>query len=191
MKIQPLDIPDVLLLEPRVFGDDRGYFLETFSTRSWEGTGVGQQFVQDNISFSRRGILRGLHLQNPTSQGKLVMALTGRVWDVAVDLRVGSPHFGKWVGAELSEENHRQLYVPPGFGHGFCVLSETAHFVYKCTALYEPSHELSVRYDDPDLGIEWPLADPLLSPKDAAAPSLAQHLAQGRLPSYERFVSGG
>jgi dTDP-4-dehydrorhamnose 3,5-epimerase len=184
MKIQPLAIPDVLLLEPRVFGDDRGYFLETFSERAWEATGVKERFVQDNVSFSRRGILRGLHLQNPDSQGKLVMALTGRVWDVAVDLRVGSPHFGKWVGEELSETNHRQLYIPPGFGHGFCVLSETAHFAYKCTALYQPANEVSVRYDDPELGIEWPVESPLLSPKDTAAPSLRELVAQGRLPAF-------
>lgn len=184
MKIQKLAIPDALLLEPRVFGDDRGYFLETFSERSFQATSVTERFVQDNVSFSRRGILRGLHLQNPNGQGKLVMALTGRVWDVAVDLRVGSPHFGKWVGAELSEENHRQLYIPPGFGHGFCVLSETAHFVYKCTALYDPANELSVRFDDPEIGIDWPIEEPLLSPKDAAAPRLAELLASGRLPAF-------
>jgi dTDP-4-dehydrorhamnose 3,5-epimerase len=184
MKVTPQAIPEVLLIEPRVFGDDRGYFFETHSTRTWEKAGLGERFVQDNVSFSRRGTLRGLHLQNPSAQGKLVMALTGAVWDVAVDLRVGSPHFGEWVAAELSEENHRQLYVPPGFGHGFCVLSETAHFAYKCTALYEPSAELSVRFDDPELAITWPVEAPLLSPKDEAAPSLAQLLSSGRLTTF-------
>jgi dTDP-4-dehydrorhamnose 3,5-epimerase len=184
MKIEQLAIPDVLLLSPRVFGDDRGYFIETFSERGFAATGVSERFVQDNVSYSRCGTLRGLHLQNPNGQGKLVMALTGRVFDVAVDLRVGSPHFGKWVGAELSEESHQQLYIPPGFGHGFCVVSETAHFAYKCTAFYDPSSEMSVRYDDPAIGIDWPVQDPLLSPKDAAAPTLEELLASGRLPTF-------
>lgn len=184
MKIEPLELAEVLLIEPRVFGDSRGYFLETFSERSWPNTSVRERFVQDNLSLSVRGTLRGLHLQNPVAQGKLVMAITGSIWDVAVDLRVGSPTFGKWVAAELSEENHRQIYVPPGFGHGFCVLSETAHVVYKCTELYEPSAELSVRYDDPELAIPWPTPSPLLSPKDAEAPGLRDLVQRGRLPNF-------
>lgn len=186
MKIERLAIPEVLLLEPRVFSDSRGYFLETFSTRSWPETGVQETFVQDNVSRSVRGTLRGLHLQNPQAQGKLVLAVSGVIWDVAVDVRVGSPTFGKWVAAELSEDNHRQLYVPPGFAHGFCALSETARVLYKCTATYEPSAEMSVRYDDPDIGVDWPVQEPLLSPKDAVAPTLAELRAAGRLPVYEK-----
>lgn len=183
MKVTPLDIPDVLLFEPRVFKDDRGYFMETFSTRSFPTTEPPVAFVQDNVSFSSRGALRGLHLQNPRGQGKLVMAVTGRILDVAVDVRVGSPTFGKWVSAELDDENHHQLYVPPGFAHGFCVLSETAHVHYKCTELYEPSCEMSVRFDDPRIAIDWPVKEPLLSPKDAAAPLLGD-IPEDRLPKF-------
>ena len=184
MKITPLSVPEVLLVEPRVFSDDRGYFLETWSERAWQAAGRSESFVQDNASYSLRGTLRGLHLQNPNGQGKLVMVSSGIVWDVAVDLRVGSPTFGKWAADELSEENHKQLYIPPGFGHGFCVLSESARFVYKCTAAYDPTAELSVRFDDPDLAIAWPLQAPLLSPKDAKAPLLAKILAEERLPVF-------
>lgn len=185
MKVTPLAIPDVLLVEPRVFSDDRGYFLETWSERAWRAAGRGETFVQDNASFSTRRTLRGLHLQNPNGQGKLVMVSSGVVWDVAVDLRVGSPTFGKWVAEELSEDNHKQLYIPPGFGHGFCVTSETARFVYKCTAAYDPSAEMSVRFDDPDVAIRWPVESPLLSPKDARAPLLGELLRDGRLPKFE------
>lgn len=183
MKITPLEVSEVLLLSPRVFKDDRGYFMETFSTRSFPTTQRPVTFVQDNVSFSSRRTLRGLHLQNPHGQGKLVMAVTGKILDVAVDVRVGSPTFGNWVSAELDEENMHQLYVPPGFAHGFCVMSETAHVHYKCTELYEPSCELSVRFDDPSIGIEWPVKEPLLSPKDAAAPLLAD-IPEDRLPQF-------
>jgi dTDP-4-dehydrorhamnose 3,5-epimerase len=183
MNVTPLEIQEVLLLEPRVFKDDRGYFTETFSTRSFPATDPPITFVQDNVSFSSRGTLRGLHLQNPHGQGKLVMVVTGRIVDVAVDVRVGSPTFGRWVSAELDDESLRQLYVPPGFAHGFCVLSETAHVHYKCTELYEPSCEMSVRFDDPQIGITWPVSEPLLSPKDAAAPLLAD-IPQDRLPRF-------
>jgi dTDP-4-dehydrorhamnose 3,5-epimerase len=190
MIVEPLALPEVLLLKPRVFADHRGYFLETFSERSWAQAGLRERFVQDNLSSSVRGTLRGLHLQNPNAQGKLVTAVSGVIWDVAVDLRVGSPTFGRWVAAELSEDNHHQLYVPEGFGHGFCALSDTARVVYKCTALYDPSSELSVRYDDPELGIAWPVASPLLAPKDAAAPSLAELTRAGRLPEYAPHLVG-
>jgi dTDP-4-dehydrorhamnose 3,5-epimerase len=183
MKITPLALPEVLLIEPRVFGDHRGFFFESWSAQRFAELDVAPAFVQDNISFSSRGTLRGLHLQHPHAQGKLVMALTGKVFDVAVDVRVGSPTFGKAVGQELSDENHYQMYVPPGFAHGFCVLSETAHFAYKCTDGYHPETELSVRFDDPDLGIPWPNLAFKLSAKDEAALRL-RDIPEARLPAY-------
>jgi len=183
VKVTPLEIPELLLIEPRVFGDQRGYFSETWSEAKFTAAGIGAPFVQDNVSLSARGTLRGLHLQNPHGQGKLVMALTGAVFDVAVDVRVGSPTFGRWVGRELNEENHLQLYIPPGFAHGFVVLSETAHFAYKCTDGYHPEAECSVRYDDPDVGISWPPGSFTLSPKDEAAPFLRE-IPRERLPQY-------
>jgi dTDP-4-dehydrorhamnose 3,5-epimerase len=184
MKITAQELPEVLLLEPRVFSDDRGFFMETFSTRSFPGQAPPVRFVQDNVSFSSKGTLRGLHLQHPHQQGKLVMAITGAIWDVAVDVRRGSPTFGKWTAAELTAENKHQLYVPPGFAHGFCVLSETAYVHYKCTDLYEPSCELGLRFDDPDLAIPWPVKEPQLSDKDARALRL-EDIDEARLPQYE------
>lgn len=180
MNIVPLEISEVLVLQPRVFGDDRGYFFESYSTRAFPGDVT---FVQDNVSFSSRGTLRGLHLQEPNAQGKLVMAVTGTIWDVAVDVRIGSPTFGKWVAAELSSENKHQLYVPPGFAHGFCVTSETAHVYYKCTNLYAPDCEVSLNFSDPDLNIPWPTTEPLLSQKDSQAPRLAE-IPEVKLPRY-------
>jgi dTDP-4-dehydrorhamnose 3,5-epimerase len=173
----------VLLIEPVVHGDDRGFFIETYNAERYAEAGISLAFVQDNLSRSKRGTLRGLHLQNPHAQGKLVSVLEGAVFDVAVDLRVGSPHFGKWVGAELSAENRHQLYVPPGFGHGFCVTSELATFSYKCTDVYHPECELAVAYNDPALAIEWPAESPLLSAKDADAPTLAE-IDPSKLPQY-------
>ena len=167
-QVTPLEIPDVLILAPRVFGDARGYFLETHSSKSLPDHPLGMSFVQDNLSFSRRGTLRGLHLQHPFSQAKLVTAISGSIFDVAVDVRPGSPTFGRWVSAELSEENHLQIFVPPGFAHGFCVTSETAHVSYKVTEVYHPEAELSIRFDDPDLAIPWPVEAPDLSAKDRA-----------------------
>lgn len=190
MIVEPLLLPEVLLLKPRVFSDHRGYFLESFSERSWVQAGLRERFVQDNVSCSVRSTLRGLHLQNPHAQGKLVTAISGIIWDVAVDLRVGSPTFGRWVAAELSEDNHHQLYVPEGFGHGFCALSDDARVMYKCTALYDPTSELSVRYDDPYLNIPWPVESPLLAPKDAAAPTLEELRRAGRLPQYAPSLVG-
>ena len=178
MKVIPTELPDVLIVEPKVFGDARGFFFESYNARAFrEATGLDLSFVQDNHSRSARGVLRGIHYQLPPfSQGKLVRVVRGRVWDVAVDLRRQSPSFGRWVGMELSEENQRQLWVPPGFGHGFVTLSESADFLYKTTEYYAPSHDRAVRWDDPGLAIGWPLEGlvPQLSAKDEAAPPLSE-----------------
>ena len=172
MRVTSLAIADVKLIEPKVWNDARGFFLESYRDDQYAEAGIGP-FVQDNQSFSQRGVLRGLHYQWPYNvQGKLVSVVHGTVWDVAVDIRRGSPTFGKWVGAELSAENHRQLWVPPGFAHGFVVLSETALFTYKCTAYYSPADEVSIRWDDPTIAVQWPVTDPTLSGKDAVAPLL-------------------
>ncbi|MCL6438261.1 MAG: dTDP-4-dehydrorhamnose 3,5-epimerase [Rubrobacteraceae bacterium] len=183
MRVVETPLPGVLIVEPDVFGDERGFFMETWNRRRYEEAGLPGVFVQDNLSFSRRGVLRGLHYQNPDQQGKLVYVLTGEVFDVAVDIRRGSPHFGRWTGVELSSENRRQLWVPEGFAHGFVVLSETALFAYKCTAPYNREAEGSVLWNDPEIGIDWPLEDPILSEKDAAAPPLSG-VPAGRLPVY-------
>jgi dTDP-4-dehydrorhamnose 3,5-epimerase len=166
-------IPEVLIIEPELFGDQRGFFLETYQLRRYVELGIGRPFVQDNMSRSSYGVLRGLHLQNPSSQGKLVSVMRGHILDVAVDVRIGSPNFGRHVAVELSEENHRQLWVPRGFAHGFVVLSETADFFYKCDDLYSPKDEIVVRWDDPAIGINWGVTNPTLSARDAAAPRLA------------------
>ena len=176
MKVTPTAIPDVLILEPDVFGDARGFFMESFNARKFaEATGIDTPFVQDNHSRSARGVLRGLHYQIRQPQGKLVRVVRGEVFDVAVDLRRASPTFGAWSGVVLSEENNRQLWVPPGFGHGFLVTSESADFLYKTTDYYAPEHERSVMWNDPAIGIEWPLdGAPLLSAKDKAGVLLAE-----------------
>ncbi len=170
MNVTRMAIPEVLLIEPRVFGDARGFFYESFNQKSFnEATGLDLDFVQDNHSRSAKGVLRGLHYQLPPhSQGKLVRVVRGAVFDVAVDIRKGSPTFGQWVGMELSEDNHRQFWVPPGFAHGFVVLSETADFLYKTTEYYAPSHERCIAWNDPTLNIRWPDIGmaPLLSAKD-------------------------
>src|SRR6201994_5059626 len=173
MKVIATELPEVLILEPQLFGDQRGFFLECFQAKRYAESGISGPFVQDNMSRSGYGVLRGLHLQNPMIQGKLVSVLRGRVLDVAVDVRLGSPTFGRHVTVELSEDNRRQLWVPRGFAHGFVVLSESADFFYKCDDLYSPKDEISVRWDDPAIGINWGLANPSLSAKDAAAPLLA------------------
>ena len=184
MKVTPQAIRDVLLIEPAVFGDERGYFMETYHVERYrEALGRDLTFVQDNVSRSRQGILRGLHLQNPHGQGKLVFVLEGEVFDVAVDVRLGSPTFGRYVSATLSAQNHYQLYVPPGFAHGFCVVSENATFAYKCTDFYRPDSEFGVAYDDPALGIPWPVSAPLLSAKDQKNARLSE-IDPGRLPRY-------
>ncbi|KRR18700.1 dTDP-4-dehydrorhamnose 3,5-epimerase [Bradyrhizobium retamae] len=172
MNVIATALPEVLILEPRLFGDQRGFFLETYQMPRYAKHGISLPFVQDNMSRSSHGVLRGLHLQNPFTQGKLVTALRGRVLDVAVDVRVGSPRFGRHVAVELSEENRRQLWVPRGFAHGFVVLSETADFFYKCDDLYSPKNEVSIRWNDPAIGINWGIEAPSLSAKDADAPLL-------------------
>ncbi|CAL80613.1 dTDP-4,deoxyrhamnose 3,5 epimerase [Bradyrhizobium sp. ORS 278] len=174
MNVIKTDLPEVIILEPKLFGDHRGFFLETFQAARYRELGINGPFVQDNMSRSSYGVLRGLHLQNPNTQGKLVSAMRGRVLDVAVDVRVGSPNFGKHVAVELSEENRRQLWVPRGFAHGFVVLSESADFFYKCDDYYSPKDEMSVRWNDPAIGIDWGVPEPKLSPKDAEAPLLAE-----------------
>lgn len=167
MKATRLAIPDVVLIEPKVFGDARGFFFESFNQKAFnEATGTNHQFVQDNHSRSAKGVLRGLHYQIQQPQGKLVRVVRGAVFDVAVDIRKSSPTFGQWVGEELSEDNHRQLWVPPGFAHGFVVLSDTAEFLYKTTDYYAPQYERSILWSDPDLAIEWPVDAPILSAKD-------------------------
>ena len=169
MKVVTSDISGLLVIEPTVFGDARGFFLESYNEKRYRDAGVDVHFVQDNISFSRRGTLRGMHFQNPNPQGKLLQVLQGEVFDVAVDIRKGSKTFGKWHGLLLSGENKRQFYIPEGFAHGFLVLSDTALFQYKCTGLYSPKDEMALRWDDPDVGILWPAKDPLLSDRDSKA----------------------
>lgn len=174
IKVTPTRLPEVLIVEPRVFGDERGFFTESWNQRAFaQATGVTAGFVQDNHSRSAHGVLRGLHYQIVQPQGKLVRVVSGRVFDVAVDMRQSSPRLGHWAGVELSAENKRQLWVPPGFAHGFVVLSDSADFLYKTTEYYAPEHERALRWDDPHVGIRWPLAElktpPVLSTKDAAA----------------------
>jgi dTDP-4-dehydrorhamnose 3,5-epimerase len=171
----PTRLDGLVLLEPAVHGDERGFFSETWRADAWSAHGVPTDFVQDNHSRSRRGTLRGVHFQTSPGQGKLVRVARGRVWDVAVDLRRGSPTFGEWEAVELDDSTHRQLWIPIGFGHGFCVLSETADFVYKCTAYYDPATEAGIKFDDPAVGIEWPQDIELLySERDRTAPTLAE-----------------
>jgi dTDP-4-dehydrorhamnose 3,5-epimerase len=172
MKVIATELPEVLILEPELFGDQRGFFLETYQSIRYAEHGIVRPFVQDNMSRSSRGVLRGLHLQKPNTQGKLVSVMRGRVLDVAVDVRVGSPNFGRHVAVELSEDNRRQFWVPRGFAHGFVVLSDRADFFYKCDDLYSPKDEISVRWNDPAIGIDWGIDNPSLSAKDAAAPLL-------------------
>ena len=170
MKVTPCDLAGLLLIEPAVFGDNRGFFLESWNQRRYRDAGIPLDFVQDNFSLSGRGTLRGLHFQNPLAQGKLVSVWQGEVWDVAVDIRRQSPTFGRWFGLTLSAENKRQFYVPPGFAHGFVVVSESALFHYKCTELYSPKDEMGFRWDDPAIGIKWPVSNPILSKRDATSP---------------------
>ena len=174
MKFTETKITGVILIEPRVFRDDRGYFLESFQRERYAEAGIALEFVQDNHSYSSRGTLRGLHAQNRKPQGKLVRVVEGEVFDVAVDVRPESDTFGQWVGVTLSADNFYQLYIPPGLAHGFCVLSDVAQFEYKCTDYYDPDGEVSIRWDDPDIAIDWPIKAPVLSAKDADGVSLAE-----------------
>jgi dTDP-4-dehydrorhamnose 3,5-epimerase len=174
MNIQTCDLEGLLIIQPKVFGDARGFFMETWNQREYRQDGLAGEFVQDNLSLSRRGTLRGLHFQNPRPQAKLLQVLQGEVFDVAVDIRRSSSTFGRWYGLVLSAENKRQFFVPPGFAHGFAVVSDTALLHYKCTDFYSPNDETGLRWDDPDLAIQWPFKEPLLSPRDAKARSLRQ-----------------
>lgn len=183
MKLSEMTIPGVILIEPDVFADDRGYFLETYRDARYTEAGVAGPFVQDNLSYSKARVLRGLHFQNPRAQAKLVYVFAGEIFDVAVDVRRGSPTFGRWTGARLSSDNRHQLYIPAGFAHGLCVLSRWAHVMYKCTDVYDPAAEVSVLWNDSDIGIDWPVRAPRLSSKDATAPPL-KAIDPQRLPSY-------
>ncbi len=183
MNVVETSLPGTVIVEPKVFGDDRGFFMEAWNAERYREAGLPSHFVQDNVSLSQGGVLRGLHFQNPDQQGKLVYVLRGEVFDVAVDIRVGSPHFGEWAGVTLSAENRRQLYIPEGFAHGFLVTSEAALFVYKCTATYNAEADAGILYNDPEIGIEWPMKSPALSEKDAQAPLLSE-MPPNSLPRY-------
>jgi dTDP-4-dehydrorhamnose 3,5-epimerase len=181
LNISETSLPGVLLIEPKVFGDGRGFFMETYRADTFRDFGIADTFVQDNHSRSARGVLRGLHYQEPNAQGKLVRCTRGALFDVAVDIRRGSPSFGRWFGLELSDANKRMLWIPPGFAHGFCALEDDSDLVYKCTSLYDAATDRAILWNDPDIGIEWPIAEPLLSTKDAKAARLAE---AATLPAY-------
>jgi dTDP-4-dehydrorhamnose 3,5-epimerase len=183
MIVTKTTIPGVLIIEPKIFGDSRGFFTELFQAERYAESGMSRQFIQDNLSRSTRGTLRGLHFQNPKPQGKLVTILRGSVLDVAVDVRVGSPTFGQHVMVELNDENRRQYWIPPGFAHGFIVQSDTADFFYKCDEIYTPANEHVLLWNDPELGIKWGNDTPLLSARDKEGRTLAQ--LEGKLPKYE------
>lgn len=182
MKVRPTKLNGVLIIEPDVYGDHRGFFLETYQAPRYREAGIDVDFIQDNISFSVGRTLRGLHFQNPNSQAKLVQVLNGEIFDVAVDIRYGSPTYGQWEGIVLSAEKHQQFYIPPGFAHGFCVLSESALFSYKCSDVYAPESEGGICWDDPDLNIDWPVDDPILSDRDKTYPQL-KAIDINRLPA--------
>src|SRR3970040_354356 len=180
MKVTQTDLPGCVVIEPRVFGDDRGYFFESFNHDKLAAHGLQPKFVQGNVSSSSQGVLRGLHYQWPRPQGKYVSVVEGEVWDVAVDIRRGSPHFGRWTGVVLSAENRRHLWIPEGFAHGFVALSERAIFTYLCTDTYDASADANIRWDDPQLAIDWPVSAPSLSDKDGRAP-LPEQVAEDRV----------
>lgn len=188
MKILNTKLSGVKIIEPNIYRDSRGYFFETWQKRRYAGHGIPENFVQDNVSSSSQGVLRGLHFQNPRGQGKLVQVLAGKVFDVAVDIQWRSPTFGEWVGIELSEENNKQFYVPPGYAHGFCVLSKTATFLYKCTEYYDSDSEASIRWDDPNLAIDWPIKQPEISVKDRSA-RLLKDFSEFELPHFNTYCS--
>ncbi|MBC8207536.1 MAG: dTDP-4-dehydrorhamnose 3,5-epimerase [Kiritimatiellaeota bacterium] len=187
MEVISLEIPDVKLVKPRVFKDDRGFFTQTYHYDQYREAGIPVRFVQDNWSRSTKGVLRGLHYQLEHAQDKLVSVIRGEVFDVAVDIRKGSPTFGKWVGAILSEENKHQLFVPKGFAHGFCVLSDEVDFVYKCSDFFTPGDEYGIRWNDPDIGIDWPMKNVILADKDLKAPHL-KDVPTEHLPTYVRWL---
>ena len=181
MRVLETGLPGVLIVEPSVHGDHRGFFMETWNSSRYAEHGIPEGFVQSNVSRSAAGVIRGLHFQNPQPQGKLVFVLEGKIFDVAVDIRPDSPHFRQWAGVELSAGNHRQLYVPEGFAHGFCVLGDAATLSYLCTSEYRSDYDSAIAWDDPDIGIEWPVTEGRLSKKDAAAPRLSE-MDEDRLP---------
>lgn len=183
MKVIETALPGALIIEPQVFGDTRGFFYESYNKGKWRDAGIDADFIQSNVSRSARGVLRGLHYQWPNPQNKLVSVVEGEVYDVAVDIRRGSPTFGQSVGVMLTADNHRHFWVPEGFAHGFCVLSEFATFTYQCTALYDAKADAGIRWNDAALGIDWPLSEPLLSDKDGRTPLLAE-VAPERLPVF-------
>lgn len=183
MEILKTSLPGVLIFQPDVFEDQRGYFMETYHRKKYTEEGLDQSFVQDNLSYSTRGTLRGLHYQYPNAQGKLVQAVKGEIFDVVVDIRKDSPAFGHWTGVHLSDENKRQLFIPKGFAHGFCVLSNTAFVMYKCSDFYAPESEKGILWSDTDIGINWPVKEPLLSPKDSQYPCL-KDISSDNLPDY-------
>ncbi len=184
MKVSSTSLPEVLLIEPQVFKDGRGFFTESYKENRYAKAGIKCKFVQDSISSSRKGTLRGLHYQFPNEQAKLVQVLVGEIFDVAVDIRLGSPTFGRWTGQRFRAEVHQQLFIPKGFAHGFCVLSETALFTYKCSDFYAPENEGGVLWCDPDLGIDWPVKEPILSEKDKTYARL-RDVPAGKLPIYK------
>jgi dTDP-4-dehydrorhamnose 3,5-epimerase len=184
VKVQTTPLPGVLIITPRLFGDQRGFFVETYQQQRYREAGIDVNFVQDNLSRSTKGTLRGLHFQHPRGQAKLVQAVQGEIFDVAVDIRRGSPTFGQWFGTTLSDSDQRQLFIPSGFAHGFCVLSQTALFSYKCSDYYTPGNEGGLRWDDPDVAIGWGEKSPLLSERDRALP-LLMAIGPERLPQYE------
>jgi len=183
MRFLSTSLPDIILIEPDVFKDDRGFFMETFHKKRYADSGIGRVFVQDNLSHSKQGTLRGLHYQLKNAQAKLVYVVTGEIFDVALDIRNGSPTFGKWTGTRLSDKNKKQIYIPEGFAHGLCVLSETADVIYKCTDLYTPGDEYGVFWADPAIGIDWPIENPVLSKKDMRNPQLTK-IPDAHLPVY-------
>jgi len=187
MNIITTSIEGVLIIEPTVFNDNRGFFMETYQNERYQKYGISRVFVQDNLSFSVHGTLRGLHYQIKRSQAKLVQVITGEIFDVAVDIRYGSSTFGKWTGAYLSDQNKRQLYIPEGFAHGFCVISKTAHFLYKCSDFYAPEDEYGIHWADPDIGIDWPVKNPIVSEKDRQNPKLCDLLPR-QLPSEVKGI---
>lgn len=174
MNIMTTSLKGLLIIEPRVFKDNRGFFMETYNQNKYQKSGMNRHFVQDNLSYSRRSALRGLHFQIKHPQAKLVQVITGEIFDVAVDIRKGSPTFGNWTGVVLSDQNKRQMFIPEGFAHGFCVVSETAHFSYKCSDFYVPDDEGGIIWSDPDVGIDWPVKDPVISEKDKHYPRLCE-----------------
>ena len=182
-EFKQMKLPGLVLIQPRVFGDSRGYFLETYKRSDFTSNGIDLDFVQDNHSFSTRNVIRGLHYQAPPAgQGKLVSVIKGSVWDVAVDIRQDSPHYLQWEAVELTENNHAMLFIPPGFAHGFIALSDKVHFLYKCTAEYAPKCEQGIRWDDPQINIEWPVENPVVSERDAKLPTLEEAFASGGPP---------